>query len=346
MSIELRVPQLSETVADATLIAWRKQPGQPVRRDEQLAELETDKIVLEVSAPVDGILREVRVADGTTVRSGELLALIDEGAEPAVEPVRATVPAIAPAVVEAAPTPVAPGRAERRVAMSRLRKRIATHLVEASTSQALVTTVNEVDLSAVQALRARYHAMFDASSGVKLGILPFFVAAVVEALQRFPILNARIDGDDIVYADYYDVGIAVSTDRGVIVPVVRAADRKGVREHEQAIAGYAERARAGAITLDELAGGTFTISNGGVFGSLLSTPIVHAPQSAILGMHKVQDRPIAVNGAVEIRPMMYLALTYDHRLIDGHEAVQFLVAVKECLEDTRRLVAVASRGVT
>jgi 2-oxoglutarate dehydrogenase E2 component (dihydrolipoamide succinyltransferase) len=337
MSVVLRVPQLSESIADATLVAWRVQPGQAVRRDEAVAELETDKVVLEVTAPVDGVLCDVRVAGGAVVRAGDVLALIDDtadvadGAEYGHAPVAAAPAAAAVAVAVDAERP------ERRVAMSRMRKRIAEHLVEARATQAATTTYNEIDVSAIQELRARYNAFFDRSTR-KLGMMPFFVKACIAGLEDHPIINARIDGDDIVYCDYYDIGIAVSTDRGVMVPVIRHADRRNLRDIEDDIAGYAERARRGDIALDDLRGGTFSITNGGVFGSLLSAPIIHAPQSAILGMHRVQDRPVAVDGQVVIRPMMYVALSYDHRLIDGQDAVRFLVTVKDCLEDPRRLL--------
>jgi 2-oxoglutarate dehydrogenase E2 component (dihydrolipoamide succinyltransferase) len=244
----------------------------------------------------------------------------------------------APESAPAALKPPASGRTERRVPMSRLRQRIAERLVQAQATQALLTSFNEVDLKAVQELRARYKTAFEKDHGAKLGFMSFFVRACVEALRRFPAVNAAIDGGEVVYHDYYDIGVAVSTPRGLMVPVVRDADRKSFGELEKEITGYATRAREGTIGIDDLAGGTFTITNGGVFGSLMSTPIVNAPQSAILGMHKIQERPMVVDGAIVIRPMMYLALTYDHRLIDGREAVQFLVVVKECLEDPGRML--------
>ncbi|HTV51306.1 MAG TPA: 2-oxoglutarate dehydrogenase complex dihydrolipoyllysine-residue succinyltransferase [Steroidobacteraceae bacterium] len=432
MSIEIRVPQLPESITDATLVAWHKQPGEPVSRDENLADLETDKVVLEVPAPANGVLRELKVQSGATVTAGQLLAVFEEGAgaaaaakapaasvsaaprreEPAPAPAPAAaatestrqaaklspsvrrlveenrldpgviagsgrdgrvtksdvieyldrraapataavapasaaasavataaraVPAPAPAPVPA-PATARSGRAERRVTMTRLRQRIAQRLVEAQSTQALLSTFNEVDLGAVQQLRARYKDRFEKEHHVKLGFMSFFVKACVEALRRFPIVNASIDGNDIVYHDFYDIGVAVSTDRGLIVPIVRDADGKGFGAIEQEIAAYASRAREGSLTLEELTGGTFTITNGGVFGSLLSTPIVNAPQSAILGMHKIQERPMAVDGQVVIRPMMYLALSYDHRIIDGRDAVQFLVAVKDSLEDPGRML--------
>jgi 2-oxoglutarate dehydrogenase E2 component (dihydrolipoamide succinyltransferase) len=396
MTIEVRVPQLPESVADATLVTWHKRPGDAVSRDENLADLETDKVVLEVPAPVAGVLVEVKVEAGSTVTGGVLLAVIDETAtagaaaakaadvaapvaatkaEPKLSPAakrvaeeqkvdpasvsgtgrdgRATKQdvlkaAAAPAPVAATPvTPVAPvaaaagpraGRTEQRVPMSRLRSRIAARLVEAQSTQALLTTFNEVDMSALNTARTRYKDRFEKAHGVRLGFMSFFVKATVEALRRFPIVNAYVDGTDIVYHDYYDIGVAVSTERGLIVPVLRDADLMSCADVERSIGDFAKKGRDGAITIDELTGGTFSITNGGVFGSLMSTPIVNAPQSAILGMHKVQDRPVVVDGQIVIRPMMYLALTYDHRIIDGRDAVQFLVTIKDCLEDPARLL--------
>jgi 2-oxoglutarate dehydrogenase E2 component (dihydrolipoamide succinyltransferase) len=407
MSVEIRVPQLPESVADATLVAWRKQPGQSVARDENLADLETDKVMLEVPAPTNGVLREIKVADGSTVKSGELLAIIEEvaatgastsapasaaspppasaaspapaAAAPTASPAAAEVPRTGPAArrvieenslapgtvvgtaprrrvtkadalqaaaVEAAaveataaqPTTARSGRGEKRVPMTRLRARIAERLVQAQLSQALLTTFNEVDLGAVQELRARYKESFEAEHGVKLGLMSFFIKAAIEGLKRYPVVNASVENNDIVYHEYFDIGVAVSTERGLMVPVLRDADLLSFAAIEERIAQFATRARGGSITLEELTGGTFSITNGGIFGSLMSTPIVNAPQSAILGMHKIQDRAMVVKGQVTIRPMMYLALTYDHRLIDGREAVQFLVAVKECLEDPGRLL--------
>jgi 2-oxoglutarate dehydrogenase E2 component (dihydrolipoamide succinyltransferase) len=442
MSTEIRVPQLPESVADATLVAWHKQPGEAIRRDENLADLETDKVVLEVPAPANGVVREIRVQSGTVVTSGQVLAVIDEGAgtaaataaaapaaastaarAPAPVVVRAAAPAVAPAaspvaakdppaartaaatvpsagasdggkerlspsvrrlveenhldpaaipasgrdgritkadVVEylgrkpaAAPTPtptpaarpppvrppaVSGARTEQRVPMTRLRARIAQRLIEAQSSQALLTTFNEVDLTAASELRARYKERFEKEHGVKLGFMSFFVKASIEALKKFPVLNASVDGNDIVYHEYYDMGVAVSTERGLIVPIVRDADTKSFAAIEKEIADYARKARDGTIAIEDLTGGTFTITNGGVFGSLMSTPIVNAPQSAILGMHKIQDRPMVLNGQVAVRPMMYLAVTYDHRIIDGREAVQFLVGIKDALEDPGRML--------
>ena len=407
MTIEVRVPQLPESVADATLVAWHKKPGDSVARDENLVDLETDKVVLEVPAPSGGVLKEIKLSDGTTVTSGQLLAIIEEGATavpgasaPAIMAAAsgATVPAgkLSPAakrVAEenqidpkavagsgrdgrvsktdvvnylsnkdaAAPAPAqtsAPAakppqqfvpptsggvaargaRAEQRVPMTRLRARIAERMVQAQSTQALLTSFNEVDLKAVNELRARYKDTFEKQHGVKLGFMSFFAKACVEALKKFPSVNASVDGNDIVYHEYFDIGVAVSTDRGLIVPVLRDADVLSFADIEKSIGNFASRARAGSITMEELTGGTFTITNGGVFGSLLSTPIVNAPQSAILGMHKIQDRPVVVDGQIVVRPMMYIALTYDHRIIDGREAVQFLVTVKQCLEDPARMV--------
>ena len=391
MSVEIRVPQLPESVADATLVAWRKQPGQNVSRDENLADLETDKVVLEVPSPINGVLREIKVQSGTSVKSGDLLAGVEEAAAAspaaptpagtakpdAAAAVSRTGPAARRVIEEnqlsasaisgsgprgrvtktaamaatagapaAAPVPApvvqgaAPrsGRVEQRVPMTRLRARIAERLIQAQATQALLTTFNEVDLGAVQELRARYKDSFEKKHGVKLGFMSFFVKAAVEGLKRFPVVNASVENNDIVYHEYFDVGVAVSTERGLMVPVLRDADGLTFAAIEQQIAAFATRARSGSITLEDLTGGTFSITNGGIFGSLMSTPIVNSPQSAILGMHKIQERPMAVKGEVAIRPMMYLALTYDHRIIDGREAVQFLVAVKDCLEDPGRML--------
>jgi 2-oxoglutarate dehydrogenase E2 component (dihydrolipoamide succinyltransferase) len=425
MTIEVRVPQLPESVADATLVSWHKKPGDAVVRDENLVDLETDKVVLEVPAPVAGVLKEIKLADGTTVTSGQLLAVIDETAvavpgasapailaassgatasakdtvakdtaaketakpeaggklspaakrvaeenkvdpktvagsgrdgrvsksdvvnylsskegstpSPAAAAPSSTAAKAAPA--QFVPAPSARGnRAEQHVPMTRLRARIAERMVQAQATQALLTSFNEVDLLAVNELRARYKDPFEKQYGVKLGFMSFFAKACVEALKKFPSVNASVDGNDIVYHEYFDIGVAVSTDRGLIVPVLRDTDQLSFADIEKSIANFAARARAGTITIEELTGGTFTITNGGVFGSLMSTPIVNSPQSAILGMHKIQDRPMVVDGQVVVRPMMYIALTYDHRIIDGREAVQFLVTVKQCLEDPARMV--------
>jgi 2-oxoglutarate dehydrogenase E2 component (dihydrolipoamide succinyltransferase) len=406
MSIEVRVPQLPESVADATLVTWHKRPGDAVSRDENLVDLETDKVVLEVPAPTAGVLREIKVGNGTTVTSGQILAILEEGAAQAPAAVARAEPAVrkqkeeagaaklAPSarrIVEeqkidpgsisgsgrdgritktdvvshlaaqaAAPAPAASpaadnmkkpaapvhplkaavrgSRAEQRVPMTRLRARIAERMVQAQASQAMLTSFNEVDLKAVMELRTRYKDKFEKQHGAKLGFMSFFVKASIEALRKFPAVNASIEGNDIVYHEYYDIGVAVSTDRGLLVPVLRDADALSFADIEKSIAGFAAKARDGSITIEDITGGTFTITNGGVFGSLMSTPIINTPQSAILGMHKIQERPMVVDGAIVARPMMYLALTYDHRIIDGREAVQFLVAVKETLEDPARLL--------
>ena len=401
-TIEVRVPQLPESVADATLVAWRKQPGDAVNRDENLVDLETDKVVLEVPAPASGVLKEIKVQNGTTVTGGQILAVIEEGAVGAASPTKvatstvaveevrkdsdklapsvrrlveehklapadiagsgrdgritkgdvlthladkSVAPAASPVPVPVAKPATAPApslpvgeRGERRVPMTRLRARIAERLIQAQSTAAMLTTFNEVDLKAVNELRARYKDKFEKEHGARLGFMSFFVKACVEALKRFPVVNASVDGNDVVYHEFYDVGVAVSTERGLIVPVLRNADQMGFGEIEKSVVGYATRAREGQLTLEELTGGTFTITNGGVFGSLLSTPILNMPQSAILGMHKIQERPVVVDGQVVVRPMMYLALSYDHRLIDGKEAVQFLVSVKDSLEDPARLM--------
>lgn len=394
MTTEIRVPQLPESVADATLVAWRKQPGEAASRDENLADLETDKVVLEVPAPSAGVVKEWKVQPGTTVKSGDLLAIYEEGAKGAAASAPAAAASAAPAasapaaaakaadpklspavrrVVEetkvdpasvtgtgrdgrltkadvisaasapkaaAAPAAVAPSgpRAEQRVPMTRLRARIAERLVQAQHTAALLTTFNEVDLTAVTELRARHKDRFEKEHGVKLGFMSFFVKASIEALRKFPVMNAAVEGNDVIYHEFYDIGVAVSTDRGLVVPVLRNAENLGFAQIEKQIVEYGTRARAGSLALEDLQGGTFTITNGGVFGSLLSTPIVNAPQSAILGMHKIQERPVVVNGQIVVRPMMYLAVSYDHRIIDGREAVQFLVAIKDCLEDPGRML--------
>ncbi len=420
MTIEVRVPQLPESVADATLVAWHKKPGDAVSRDENLVDLETDKVVLEVPAPSAGVMVELKVQDGATVISGQLLALLEEGAaavaveaKPAASrggaseakpgPAAAKAAAgsmkseaarsagapaagekLAPSVRrlveehkldtggipgsgrdgritkgdvlthltgrESAAGPATAGsgaqsgpeaagpRAERRVPMTRLRARIAERLVQAQATAAMLTTFNEVDLTAVNELRARHKERFEKLHGARLGFMSFFVKACIEALRRYPAVNASVDGNDIVYHEYYDIGVAVSTERGLVVPVLRDADAMSFGGIEQSVVAYANRAREGSLALEDLTGGTFTITNGGVFGSLLSTPILNMPQSAILGMHKIQQRPVVVDGQVVARPMMYLALSYDHRLIDGREAVQFLVAVKDALEDPARLL--------
>ncbi len=406
MTIEIKVPPLPESVSDATLVAWHKKEGDSVARDENLADLETDKVVLEVPAPAAGVLTTLKVAPGTTVHAGDLLAVLDENAlgnapaapeaakkaegpapgdarpsaarppSSAAAPPAAAPPAAAPASSSARPPPAAPAarrlageqgldlhevpgrgregrvtkqdvlahlargpaRGERRVPMNRIRARIAERLLASNRETVMLTSFNEIDLGRVLEIRNRYRDAFEKEHGVRLGLMSFFVQAVVRALKRFPVVNASVDGDAIVYHDYWDIGIAVSSPRGLVVPVLRDADRMSTAAVEQAIAEYAKRAREGGLELADLEGGTFTITNGGVFGSLFSTPIINPPQSAILGMHKIQERPVVVDGAVVVRPMMYVALTYDHRIIDGREAVLFLVAVKEALEDPARLL--------
>jgi len=401
MAIEIKVPQLPESVADATLVTWHKQVGQAVSRDENLADLETDKVVLEVPAPVNGVLKELKIVAGTSVTSGQVLAVLEEGAAAAPAPkAAAAAPAPAPAaaakavpagneklapsvrrmveekqldpakipasgrdgritkgdVVEfldkpaaaaaAAPNKAAPagpavgaaGRQDQRVPMTRLRARIAERLLEAQQTQAQLTTFNEIDLKAVMDVRAKYKDSFEKKHGVKLGFMSFFVKAAVEALKRFPVVNASVEGNDIVYHEYYDIGVAVSTERGLMVPVIRDADLKSYADIEKEIGQFAVKAREGKITLEDLTGGTFSITNGGTFGSMMSTPIVNMPQSAILGMHATKERPVVINGEVVVRPMMYVAVSYDHRIIDGREAVQFLVTIKDVLEDPARLL--------
>ena len=405
MSIEIRVPQLPESVTDATLVAWHKKPGEAVSRDENLVDLETDKVVLEVPAPSSGTLAEVRVEDGATVTAGDVLAVLEEGDAPepaaAPEPVandaapqaEATVaaasdsPKLSPAVrrlldehdldatiiagsgkdgrisksdvmaylkshsdenvTPGDPAPEldvipAPGagvsRTEQRVPMTRLRSRIAERMVEAQHTAAMLTTFNEVDLTKVMSLRKRYKEGFEKEHGVRLGFMSFFAKAAVEALRKFPAVNASIEDNDIIYHDYVDIGVAVSSERGLMVPVLRNVEQMSFAQIESGINGYAEKVREGSISMDDLTGGTFTITNGGVFGSMLSTPILNPPQSGILGMHAIQERPMVVDGEIVVRPMMYLALTYDHRIIDGREAVQFLVSIKQSLEDPGRLL--------
>ncbi|MGH8658343.1 MAG: 2-oxoglutarate dehydrogenase complex dihydrolipoyllysine-residue succinyltransferase [Gammaproteobacteria bacterium] len=401
MLIELRVPPLAESVSEATLLEWHKQAGDRVTRGENLLDLETDKVTLEVPSPESGVLKEIRKRTGESAAAGEVLALIDsDGASAEREeqsqpqssrlqaadsaPVTAQVPKLSPSVrkivsehklspgeipssgkggrltrndvlsylqaqqpsapqVLAEPSPNQPeeeqpaGR-ERREPMSRLRRRIAERLLAAQRENALLTTFNEVNMQAVMALRHHLGAAFEQQHGARLGFMSFFVKASVQALKRFPLLNASIDGEDILYHDYYDLGIAVSSPRGLVVPVLRDVDHKSFAEIEQEIRSYGQKAQEATLTLEELSGGTFTITNGGVFGSLLSTPIINPPQSAILGMHKISERPVVENGEIVIRPIMYLALSYDHRLIDGRDAVQFLVTIKEQLEDPNRML--------
>ena len=416
-SIEIRTPELPESVADAKVLAWHKSAGETVVRDENLADLETDKVVLEVPAPADGVLEKILAETGAVVNAGTPLAVLDAAADgaaaageveeeaaeggdvrPATEPAAdgngsvAMSPAVrrlleehdldissikgsgkrgrvlkrdvlavlssaagaataarveepdtaaadAGETVEAPPAPAAqPARRERRETMSRLRARIAQRMVESQREAAMLTTFNDADMSAVLDLRRRHGEAFEARHGVRIGFMSFFIAASVAALKRYPVVNASVEGDEIVYHDYYDIGVAVSTDRGLLVPVLRDADRLSFADIEQTIGTFASRARAGTIGLDELTGGTFTITNGGVFGSLMSTPILNPPQSGILGMHRIEQRAVVVDGDIVARPMMHLALSYDHRIVDGREAVLFLSEIKKSIEDPARII--------
>jgi 2-oxoglutarate dehydrogenase E2 component (dihydrolipoamide succinyltransferase) len=409
MLIEIKVPQLSESVTEATLLAWHKKVGEVVKRDENLIDIETDKVVLELPAPEDGVLSKIIKGDGGTVKAGEVIATIDtEGKAsaasatvpaaapekaapapaPAAKPAASAAPAMpsarklaeekgvntaaiagsgrggrvtksdvlgaksppapeAPAAVKPSlPQPPAPvsveqilaDRPEQRVPMSRLRARIAERLVQSQSTAAILTTFNEVNMQPVMDLRKKYQERFEKEHGVRLGFMSFFVKASVHALKKYPIVNASIDGNDIVYHGYFDVGVAVGSPRGLVVPILRDADRMSFAEVEKKIADFGKRAQDGKLTIEELTGGTFSISNGGVFGSMLSTPIINPPQSAILGVHATRERPVAENGQVVIRPVNYLALSYDHRIVDGREAVLSLVAIKEALEDPARLL--------
>ena len=395
---DVRVPTLPESVTDATVLTWHKKPGDPVSRDENLLDLETDKVVLEVPSPIDGVLTEIKAEAGAVVTSDDILAILTEGAVAAAAPATnepaADTPAesdddpiLTPAVrrlvkemkidpshvtgtgkegrilksdvmryldeqknqpaevkeakaaASAAPDDIALGpRDEKRVPMSRLRARVAERLLEAQANAAILTTFNEVDLQNVIELRKKYKDQFEKQHDTRLGFMSFFVKAAVEALKKFPAVNASIDGDEIVYHNYFDIGIAVGSPRGLVVPILRDADQMSFAEIEARIREYGEKARDGSLSYDDLVGGTFTISNGGVYGSMLSTPILNPPQSAILGMHNIVERPVVVNGEIVIRPMMYLALSYDHRIIDGRESVQTLVTIKELLEDPARLM--------
>jgi len=367
MRVPVDTPEFSESVQSGTLLEWHRREGDAVARDEVLAELETDKVILELTAPAAGVLARIHVAAGDEVRVGMTLAEIEtevgvsagstpvatSAAEdlpesPAPEPADAD--SSAPKHAERSPEPVAaaatalptgcPERARttRRVAMSRLRQRIAERMLEAQRTAAILTTFNEIDMRPVQELRQRYQERFQREHGVKLGLMSFFVKAVCQALKAYPILNARVEGSDIVHHDYYDIGVAVSSERGLVVPVLRDADALSFAAIEQAIADFARRANALELRIEELEGGTFTISNGGVFGSLLSTPILNPPQSGVLGLHRIQERPVAIDGQVVIRPMMYVALSYDHRIVDGREAVSFLRVLKESVEDPASLL--------
>lgn len=424
MTVEVKVPSLPESVSDGTLVNWKKKPGEAVKRGENLVDLETDKVVLDIPAPADGVLGQILRQEGDIVTTGEVIATLEEGAvaqaaapiavpAPAA-PVAAAPPPAAPAAVftaevdleglspavrrlaaehgldigkipgsgrsgrvtkadvltfiearksgapapaaaapvatpaVAAPAPVAApaaplapdarGRLEQRVPMTRLRTRIAERLLMAKNTTAMLTTFNEINMKPVMDLRNRYKDAFEKKHGVRLGFMGFFVKAVVEALKRFPAVNGSIDGNDIVYHGYYDIGVAVSSPRGLVVPILRNVDQMSLADIEKTIGEFGKKAKDGTLTVEEMTGGTFTITNGGVFGSLMSTPILNPPQSGILGMHATKDRPVAENGQVVIRPMMYVAHSYDHRIIDGREAVTFLVAVKECIEDPARLI--------
>jgi len=368
LKVDIKVPPLSESLASGMLLAWRKQVGDPVQRDETLVDLETDKVILEIPAAASGTLIEIRQPEGAEVKAEQVVAVIETAGDalpitPAVQqspsasvatpvvasaaskpapppaPARPPHKATAPTPIATAPRPAIPVSNTRREKMSRLRSRIAERLLSAQHSAAMLTTFNEVNMQAVNELRQRYKAEFETRHGVKLGYMSFFVRAVCSAMQQYPVINAAIDGDEIVWSDDIDIGIAVSTPRGLVVPVLRRAQTLSAAQIETAIADFALRAKEMRLKLDELAGGTFSITNGGVFGSLLSTPILNPPQSAILGMHQIQERPIAENGQVVIRPMMYLALTYDHRLVDGRDAVQFLGAVKKALETPESLLS-------
>src|SRR5437588_10906879 len=393
MIIEVKVPQLSESVAEATLLDWHKKEGEPVARDENLIDIETDKVVLELPSPTDGVLVKILKHSRDPVASGDVIAQIDTEAKAAAAPSAEkksppektkTAPPVMPAaqkiaaergidtstvpgtgsdalvtkgdvleqaarvpaakpVLQQPPPPVnidelLSGRPEQRVPMSRLRQRVAERLVQSQHTAAILTTFNEVNMAPVIELRKKYQERFEKEHGVRLGFMSFFVKASVHALKRYPVANASIDGTDIVYHGYFDIGIAVGSPRGLVVPILRDADRMSFAEIEKTIGEFGKRAQDGKLTLEELIGGTFSISNGGVFGSMLSTPIINPPQSAILGVHATRDRPVAENGQVVIRPMNYLPLSYDHRIIDGREAVLFLVAIKDALEDPARLI--------
>jgi len=387
MSIDVKVPVLPESVTDATVATWYKKPGDFVKRDENLVDLETDKVVLEVPAPADGVLESIAVESGDVVEANQVLGVVKEGEIPAekteesVAP-KATTSAAAPAKEEA--TPAASNQAvetgsagpaarkmmhennidasqvegsgrggritkpdvqsvantpmEERVPMSRLRQKIASRMVEAQSTAAMLTSFNEVDLKAVMDIRKKYKEEFINKHGIKLGLMSFFVKAATEALKQFPVINASIEGSDVVYHKQQNIGIAVATDRGLVVPVLKNTNAMGLADIDAGIRDYAVAGNAGKLTMDDMTGGTFTITNGGSFGSLMSTPILNMPQSAILGMHTIKDRPVVVNGDIVVRPMMYLALTYDHRIIDGKDAVLFLVAIKEMLEDPARML--------
>lgn len=388
MTIEVKVPMLPESIADATVSTWHKKAGDRVSRDENLVDLETDKVMLEVPAPTDGVLKEILKPGGETVQANQVIAVIEAGtsavetsssqstktsntAKPAEKSAQVSLsPSARRAVAEhqvdpsevkgtgkdgritkenvmqaaTAQSTISPVdanvgvRSEKRVPMTRIRQRIAERLLDVKQNTAMLTTFNEINLQEVMNLRARYKEKFEKIHNARLGFMSFFVKAAVEALKRFPSVNASIDGNDIIYHGYFDIGVAVSTDRGLVVPVLRDADQMSMADIESQIAEYAVKARNAKLTMEEMQGGTFTITNGGVFGSLLSTPILNSPQSAILGMHKIDQRPIVENGQIVIRPMMYVAMSYDHRIIDGKDSVSFLVAIKELLEEPARLL--------
>lgn len=397
MSIEVKVPVLPESVSDATIATWHKKPGDAVKRDENLVDLETDKVVLEVPAPADGVLKEIKFDTGATVTSQQVLAILEEGAvaaapaaqaeAPKAEVAKPAAPAAAapakgvadlspagqrvatenkidpsqvagtgrdsrvtkedlvnfmrdgkPAAAAPVTTPTPGSRPEERVPMTRMRTKIAERLMQSKNSIAMLTSFNEINLAKVAAMRKQLGEQFEKANGIKLGYMSFFVKAACEALKRHPIVNASVDGNDVIYHGYQDVSVAVSTDKGLVTPVLRDAQNMGFADIEKAIANYAKKAREGGLTLDDLAGGTFTITNGGTFGSLFSTPIVNPPQSAILGMHTIKDRAIVENGQIVAAPMMYVAISYDHRIIDGKDAVLFLVDIKNQLENPQRML--------
>ena len=404
MSIEIKVPNLPESVSSATVAAWHVKAGDSVAREQNLMDLETDKVMLEVPATVNGVLKEIRVQAGATVQAGDVLGILEEGAAPKAEAPAAKAASATPATSTSAAAPksdasdegqspavrkllselglsaaqisgtgkggrltiedvkahaakpaaksvakadeqaaqAAPrasgAREEQRVPMTRIRARIAERLIEAQSTAAMLTTFNEVDLKAINDIRAKYKDGFEKAHGVKLGFMSFFVRAVIEALKKFPAVNASIDGSDIIYHGYYDIGIAVSSPRGLVVPILRDADMMSFAEIEKAIAAYGAKAKDNKLTMEDLTGGTFSVTNGGIFGSMMSTPILNPPQSAILGMHGITERPVVINGEIVIRPMMYLAMTYDHRIIDGREAVLSLRTIKECLEDPAKML--------
>lgn len=402
---EIKVPSLGESVSEATVARWLKQPGDNVKADEAIVELETDKVTLEVNAPQSGVLKDVKAQEGSTVEVGDLLALLEAGAvakeapTATAAPAEVSTPAPSPAKASSAPTTssstssaeklspavrkgleeknlkssdvvgsgpdgrilkgdvidmkshgAAPWKGdisivslgdhpnEERVPMTRLRRTIAKRLKDAQNTAAMLTTFNEIDMTHLMEARKRYKDSFEKKYGVKLGFMSFFIKAAIVALKEIPAVNAEIDGDDIVYKNHYDIGVAVSAPQGLIVPVIRDADHLSFAQTEQTLGALAQKARDGTLSMNEMMGGTFTVTNGGIFGSLMSTPILNPPQSGILGMHKVQERPVVVDGQIQIRPMMYVALSYDHRIIDGREAVTFLVRVKECLEDPERIL--------